>query len=68
MGAAQPAALGGLMPVATPSPRIGKFAASVTNPAPRNSERQPRGAAFVVASAKPLRRKKKMRAMGLINR
>jgi len=34
------------MAVVTPRPRIGKYAASVYNPRPADSERQPRNAAF----------------------
>ena len=67
------------MPMIAPPPRIGRFAAGTKNPAPRNSERQPRNAEFHVASenptARPRRKPRKqlpvpkaMQPMGLINR
>jgi hypothetical protein len=53
--------------IVTPAPRIGRYAASTKNPRPKNSERQPRNANFVVASAKPSRKPSKL-PLGLINR
>jgi hypothetical protein len=63
-----------MMAIVTPTPRIGRYAASTKHPKPANSERQPRNAMFHVKSemaapmpkAKMVRRSK--RPMGLINR
>ena len=52
----------------TPTPRIGKYAASTKNPKPADSERQPRNAAWHEASENPPRRKPRKQPMGLINR
>lgn len=60
------------MAIVTPTPRIGRYAASTKNPKPAGSERQPRNAMFHVKSemtpkAKPRMRRAKQ-PMGLINR
>lgn len=46
--------------MATPAPRIGKYAADLKNPHPANSERQPRNAAWHDAQ--------EVAPIGLINR
>lgn len=58
-----------LMAVVTPTPRIGKYSASIYRPKPADSERQPRNARFhdaaEMAQTRPAKRQK---SKGLINR